>query len=197
MNFETFLEEKIKKTILSWSAPDIYAVSFLLVWNETSADPEERLTPEFSVGYNTEKFCNHAGLYSEGRWNYAFWEQNNTILFDNRDAYAAGLFSDWCKASEIAEAGKPESEEAMYDEDFNYIGKGPNGNMEFLGLLNTIVTRLRESGWIAAHLGTVPILIHDLEYSWYTLDATRKANPNGEADAFLHAIACDFECEET
>ena len=38
------------------------------------------------------------------------------------------------------------------------------------------------------YLRPVPILIHDLEYSWYTVEATRRANPNGEADSFFIAM---------
>ena len=31
----------------------------------------------------------------------------------------------------------------------------------------------------------IPIIIHDLEYPWYIIEANKKANSHGEADMFL------------
>ena len=45
------------------------------------------------------------------------------------------------------------------------------------------------SGFIKNKFGTsIPIIIHDLEYPWYIIEANKKANPNGEADIFLKAL---------
>ncbi|MBQ7379069.1 MAG: hypothetical protein IJW70_05245 [Clostridia bacterium] len=34
----------------------------------------------------------------------------------------------------------------------------------------------------------LPIIIHGLEYAWYDIEATQKANPNGQTDTFMHAM---------
>lgn len=33
-----------------------------------------------------------------------------------------------------------------------------------------------------------PVIVHGLEYAWYDLEATKKANPHGEANVFLKAM---------
>ena len=49
-----------------------------------------------------------------------------------------------------------------------------------------IARRLQTVGFIREHFGeNVPILIHDLEYSWFDLEATRFANSEGQAEALL------------
>ena len=76
-----------------------------------------------------------------------------------------------------------------YDHEMRYIGKGPVGCAELLSEITAVAEKLQRSGFIRDTLGRpVPILIHDLEYSWYTVEATRRANPNGEADSFFTAM---------
>ena len=74
MDFETFLEKEIRKEISSWQREDIYAISFFVSYNEENSYRGINRFPEFSVGYNTEEFCEDAGALSEERWNYACWE---------------------------------------------------------------------------------------------------------------------------
>ena len=48
---------------------------------------------------------------------------------------------------------------------------------------------MQEDGTIKEHFGKeLPIIIHGLEYAWFDLEATEKANPNGQADTFLEAM---------
>lgn len=71
----------------------------------------------------------------------------------------------------------------------NYIGKGPVGHYELLGIASNVARSLQNDGVIAEHFGApIPIIIHGLEYVWYDIEATKKANPNGEADIFLKAM---------
>ena len=52
-----------------------------------------------------------------------------------------------------------------------------------------VANKLQSSGFIEGKFGRpIPIIIHDLEYPWYIIEATRKANPGGEADTFLAAM---------
>ena len=58
-----------------------------------------------------------------------------------------------------------------------------------LSEITSVAKKLQDSGFIKSKFGKpIPIIIHDLEYPWYTVEATKKANPNGEADVFFAAI---------
>ncbi|MBS5644272.1 MAG: hypothetical protein KHW46_00765 [Clostridiales bacterium] len=49
-----------------------------------------------------------------------------------------------------------------------------------------IARRLQTAGFIREYFGeNVPILIHDLKYSWFDLETARFANSEGQAEAFL------------
>jgi hypothetical protein len=77
----------------------------------------------------------------------------------------------------------------MYDEEYNYIGKGPVGHLELINLAANVAKRLQEEGFVANKFKKpLPIIIHGLECAWYDIEATKKANPNGEADTYLIAI---------
>ena len=48
---------------------------------------------------------------------------------------------------------------------------------------------LQEYGFIESCFGKpIQIIIHDLEYPRYVIQATVLANPDGQADAFLEAM---------
>ena len=71
----------------------------------------------------------------------------------------------------------------------NYIGKGPVGYYELLSEVSALAGRLQKSGFIKEKFGrAISIIVHDLEYPWYVMEATATANPNGEADSFLAAM---------
>lgn len=70
-----------------------------------------------------------------------------------------------------------------------YIGKGPVGYYELLSVVITVARKLQTSGFIKEKFGApVPIIIHDMEYPWYIIEANKEANPNGEAESFLLAM---------
>ena len=55
--------------------------------------------------------------------------------------------------------------------------------------ITSVAKNLQESGFIKSKFGKpIPIVIHDLEYTWYTIEATKEANPNGEADTCINAL---------
>ncbi len=39
----------------------------------------------------------------------------------------------------------------------------------------------------------MPIIVHGLEYAWYDLEATKLANPHGEAEVFLEYAHQELE----
>lgn len=184
MNFEKKLEEQILKIISSWDDTEIYAISFLLTSNQLSIYQGIPNFPEFSVGYNTENDCGRAELLSEERWNFAYWSQNNTTIIDTNHTDMANGLIQWYKDNNVVNIGF-ESEDEMYDEKFNYIGKGPSGYWELSSLISNIARKIQEDGEIKKRFGNIPIIIHGLEYCWYTANMTDNANPNGEAKIFL------------
>ena len=93
----------------------------------------------FVISYNTESDCPGAGEYDEECWNYAFWRQDEVpIIYTEEKNPVADLLFEFYKESGLKNIGY-ESED-VYDENFNYIGKGPEGHYELL----TIVSQIAE-----------------------------------------------------
>lgn len=184
MSFEQKLEQQIRHIISNWKDEDIYAISFLVTTNEVSTYRGICNFPEFSIGYNTESDCDDAEPLGEDRWNFAYWCQNNIELISAEHSDMSDELLDWYEEQGVIDIGV-EPEENMYDENFTYIGKGPNGYWELLCLISNIARRIQAEGWIEKQFGHIPIIVHDLDYSWYTSKMTETANPNGEAKAFL------------
>ena len=80
-----------------------------------------------------------------------------------------------------------------FDRNTYYIGKGPVGFYELLTVVSNVARRMQTEGFIAGKFGSIPIIVHELEYPWYVEEATARANPNGEADVFLEALEMGFE----
>lgn len=189
MNLEKYLYDKIVPLILSWNADNIYAISFFVYANETSVYEGLCNFPEVSVGYNTEEDCKGSSLFDEERWNFAFWSQNNECIIDSVEAKdgAAFLFN-WYRSKGINNIGS-ENDGTQYDENMNYIGKGPGGYYELLCAVSNVARRIQKEGIIAERFGRIPVIVHDLDYAWYVEEATRNANPNKEAEVFLDYLS--------
>lgn len=172
--------------ISTWNEDAIYAVSFLVYSNEAYEYQGYSNVTEFCVSFNTESHCTGMGEMSEERWNYAFWRQNETPIIEAaNDNEGMKILFEWYKEKGLYNIGY-ENYNACYDSEMRYIGKGPVGYYELLSEITIVAKKLQDSGFIKNKFGrTIPIIIHDLEYSWYTIEATRKANPNGEADMFF------------
>ena len=180
MNLKERIVSKITERISVFDEDGIYALSLLV---EESGYDEEKI-PLISLGYNTEKFCGKADELSEDRWNYAMWIQNNEPLLDTKDETE---LKKWFCEQGISDVGETENEDEMYNENFEYIGKGPKGYFEFINFVAATVCEMKNRGMFGKY-NSLPVIIHDYEYSWYTLEATEKANPDGEANAFLQYI---------
>lgn len=189
IDLQSYLEKILKDIILSWSEDDIYVISFFVYSNEANEYKGYSNVTSFSVGYNTESDCRNAGELSEERWNYAFWRQNEIPIIDadDNDEGIKMLF-EWYKENGIDNIGY-EDYDGCYDSQMRYIGKGPIGYYELLSEITAVAKKLQDSGFIKNKFGAkVPIIIHDLEYPWYIIEANKKANPNGEADKFFEAM---------
>lgn len=188
MSFEQKLEQQIRHIISNWKDEDIYAISFLVTTNELSTYRGICNFPKFSIGYNTESDCDTAERLSEDRWNFACWSQNNIELISAEHRDMSDELLNWYEKHDIVDIGF-ESEDNMYDESFNYIGKGPIGYWELLCLISDIARRIQTEGFIEKRFGRIPIIVHDLDYSWYTSEMTKNANPNDEAKVFLEYLS--------
>lgn len=189
IDLQAYLENKLRDIISVWNEDDIYAISFFVHANEAYEYNGCSNVTVFSVSYNTEKDCDGAGELSEERWNYAFWRQDETPIIEaDRENEGMKILFDWYRENGIDNIGY-EDYDACYDSEMRYIGKGPIGCYELLAEITVVAKKLQESGFVKNKFGaSVPIIIHDLEYPWYIIEANKKANSNGEADAFLAAM---------
>lgn len=185
INLKSYLFEKIKPIIENWDEESIYAISFFVHENMINSS-----IPTFSISYNTEGDCDNASLLSEERWNYAFWRQDEIEIIG--DEASTNILLQWYQENNIKDVGY-EDEDSMYDEDSEYIGKGPNGYYDLLKVVADVAKELHEQKIIInTFKRELPILIHDLEYAWYIKDITREGNPNGEAQNFIEFLEENF-----
>lgn len=188
-DIEKILYDKVKSEMLNWDEDGIYAVSFFVYSNEAYGFRNFTNVSTWAISYNTEADCQGAGPFDEERWNYAFWRQDETYIIDvdEPDACTEALYK-WYAEQGIENIGFEDSEN-MYDEEYNYIGKGPVGHYELIGIAANVAKKLQEEGFLLKQFKkAVPIIIHGLECAWYDIEATQKANPNGEADAYINAL---------
>ena len=203
MNLEEYLYNKVVSRIDKWKAKRIYAISFFIDPNMENTFNGKSNVTEFSIGYNTEASCEHAPQLSEKRWNLMWHRKGDLYIIDSRskknDEGIKFLF-EWYEKKGITNIGHQDTSKD-YNADMKYIGKGPVGCGELLHAVTNVAKKLQAEGKIE-RFGNIPIIIHDLENSWYTEEATQHANPNGEADVFLKALREGFpesveEDEET
>lgn len=189
VDLQAYLEKKLCDVISAWDETDIYAISFFVYSNEAYEYKGYSNVTEFCVSYNTERDCAGAGELSEERWNYAFWRQNETPILEADDENEGmKILFEWYEENGISNIGY-ENDDACYDNEMRYIGKGPAGYYELLTEITAVAKKLQDNGFIKNKFGRpIPIIIHDLEYSWYVIKATRKANSHGEADMFFAAM---------
>ena len=187
IDIKTALKSKIKSIIDTWDEEDIYAISFFVYSNEAYEYNGFSNVSEFMISYNAESDCEGAGELDEERWNYAFWRQDEEpIIYTSEKNPLTDMLYDWYKEQGLTNLGE-EDYESSYDEG-HYIGKGPVGHYELLSLIADIASELQNEGYIKEKFGKpLPIIIHGLEYPWYDIEATKKGNPNGEANTFLEA----------
>ena len=182
-----YLYNEIKQAIKSLELPeDTYVVGFLVTCNECNQYGDYYNLAALSVLYNTESECMDA-KNEEMRWDYNYWMADEAHVIDYFDRDNKGKFIvEWLAKLGISDIGKEEEETDMYDCSGQYVGKGPKGYYEFLMLVSDVAKDLQNEGFMYSLLGKkIPIAIFDYEYSWYCIDATFNANPDGSAKEYL------------
>ena len=188
IDLKNTLKTKVKSIINTWDEEGIYAISFFVYSNMAYEYNGFSNVTEFAISYNTEEDCPLADEYDEERWNCAFWRQDeNPIITTAEKNPVTDMLFDWYKELGLKNIGYESLGAEAYDEG-RYIGKGPVGHYELLSLIADIAAELQNEGYLKERFGKpLPIIIHGLEYPWYDIEATKKGNPNGEANTFLEA----------
>ncbi|MBO4733438.1 MAG: hypothetical protein J5662_03080 [Clostridia bacterium] len=188
-DIEKIMYDKVKAVISTWKEEGIYAISFFVYSNEAYEFRGFSNVSTWAISYNTEADCNGAGLLDEERWNYAFWRQDETSIIDieEPDECTEALYQ-WYAEQGIENIGFEDTDN-MYDDEYNYIGRGPVGHYELLSIASNVARKLQKEGFVKEKFKKpIPIIIHGLECAWYDIEATRNANPNGEADTYIKAM---------
>lgn len=175
-DFGEYLKEKIKKEISNWDAPDIYGVYIGISHNNRMEDPLE-LPFIIEIGYYDNKIM---------KWDSAFCSHCPRDIIETAEERDALI--KWLTDMGVKNIGI-EDPDTMYDKKMLYIGKGPAGLYETLQFLADFSRELITEKFISEKFGRdIPVIFDDLEHTWYCLEATRKANPHGQAEEFLSVI---------
>lgn len=173
---------RIKSIMETWDEDEeIYAVSFFV---QAGGEGE---VPSFVISYNTEEYCKGAPENDEERWNYACWSQDEENVIGGQEEK---VLKEWYESQGISEEALGyEDLESNDNEDGTGTEKGPKGLYELVQILPDVAKKLKEER-VVAHCckKDVPIIIHDLEYTWYMVEATKKANPGMDLSGFLEAV---------
>lgn len=190
LDIEKLLYNKIKSEISKWNESGIYAISFFIYSNEAYEFRNYKNVSTFAISYNTEADCNGADSFDEERWNYAFWRQAEVPIIDiDEPNDCTEALYEWYKEQGIDNISYEDTVK-QYDDEGEYIGKGPVGHYELVCIASNVAKKLQEEGFIKNHFKKpIPIIIHGLEYTGYYIEATKKANPNGEVDSYIEAIS--------
>ena len=193
--FKDMLQSRILEVLDEWPVEDQYAVMFFIYPNEEYEYRGYSNIPEFKMLYKNESEMEHninpffrASGDDEERWNPAFWSYDRqwpVIEFEEPNPMADALI-DWYESTGVQDIGGESGD--VFDENMRYIGTGPNGLPELLKLVTEITKELQTDGVIEAKFGRkLPVILADFDCTWYMINATAEANPNGKAEAYIQA----------
>lgn len=165
---------RVKHVIGEWNISNIYAISFYV-----SDNRDNPCEPTLTIGYNTEEdyinACSRASNELEARWNYAFWRQNQELVFGNNET--AQLVKAWIIQQDLPcfthdEMFYSDICDKIPDKEFEKITQA------FIKVLIDIIQELHQSNFIKKKFGKeIPVIIHELEY--YDLIAEQNVVANG------------------
>lgn len=179
--FKGYIKNKLIEELPKLNEVGVYAISFFLDCNDANT-----IKPQFMISSNVENSSN-SDLMSEERWNFAFWQMNVIDIIGDYDRQSIENLNAWYNEIGIKNPGYEDLADHVAYKNYMYIGNGPEGINEFVALLVEIVQELHSSGYIVDTFGTaIPIIIHNLEYVWYMINATIKANPRELIIDFEH-----------
>lgn len=177
-----YFYDKFIEIINQWKEDEIAAISILVYSNETYVYKGIKNFFEISIGY----------IQKDDKYDSDDVKGLKVILNAEEDDEAAEIILEFLVSNGVKNIGSEDFEKS-YDENMNYIGKGPNGYYEVLNMISEVARDLQLHGIVNKKFGKIPIIIHDLEYSWYSEEATILANPNNEAKEFIEYFREKFE----
>lgn len=177
-----YFYDKFIEIINQWKEDEIAAISILVYSNETYVYKGIKNFFEISIGY----------IQKDDKYDSDDVKGLKVILNAEEDDETAEIILEFLVSNGVKNIGSEDFEKS-YDENMNYIGKGPNGYYEILNMIAETARDLQLQGIVNKKFGKIPIIIHDLEYSWYSEEATILANPNNEAKDFIEYFREKFE----
>lgn len=152
------LLNKIKEKIKTWDKCDIYAISLWV--NDNNDNPCE---PTVTLGYNTETHyktqISKASSELEARWNFAFWLQNEELIFGLNESQE--IVKKWILKNGYNYYTYEEMFHIYDVDEEEYEGI----TQDFVQCLVDVVKELHSSGFIKEQFGReIPVLVHELEY---------------------------------
>ena len=177
-----YFYDKFIEIINQWKEDEIAAISILVYSNETYVYKGIKNFFEISIGY----------IQKDDKYDSDDVKGLKVILNAEEDDETAEIILEFLVSNGVKNIGSEDFEKS-YDENMNYIGKGPNGYYEVLNMISEVARDLQLHGIVNKKFGKIPIIIHDLEYSWYSEEATILANPNNEAKEFIEYFREKFE----
>lgn len=177
-----YIYEKIKDSILTWSAQSLDDIYVISLYVESIDDDPRR--PSVTLGYNTVKQWDEmkpeASDSNEAKWNYAFWLQNCELLIGDNEKDME-FISMW-----INDLGLNYSDE---DEEEDFDRTCELGELITVGFVKACVYAARQlhtDGIIKSKFNKdIPVLVHELEYYDLIAEQNKAANPDGVADEFI------------
>ena len=166
------IKKLITDTINIWTESDIYAIS-LYVYD----DCDNPCKPCVTLGYNTERQVRlelskgEAFDEAEARWNYAFWLQNDPLVFGIGET--AKTVRNW-----VVSSGFPyyDDDDTAWQDD-NAIENTSQITETFVSVLIESVKEIHKQGVLTRKFGReLPIIIHELEYYDEIVKQNIKAN---------------------
>lgn len=153
------LLDEIKKEISTWDKSDIYVVS-LYVYDECDNPCEPTVTLGYNTVSNYENETQYASDEEEAKWNYAFWLQNDELVFGR--GKTKDIVKQWIEDRGFTYLSYDEMFNSDNSPDYEYY---EGITKAFIKVLVDIVKELHSSGFIKEQFGkAIPVIIHELEY---------------------------------
>ncbi|MGR3972734.1 hypothetical protein [Shewanella sp. 1180_01] len=151
----------------------------------TALQSDDPRLPTLTVGYNTvdewHASIPKASSSDEAKWNYAFWLQNELLVFGDSDSQTADILARW-----VADLGLGYSD-AEEDVDFERcLELGQEITEQFVAAVCVVASTLHSNLTVSRVFGrSVPIIVHELEYYNEIADQTEACNPPRLAEEFV------------
>ena len=177
-----YFYDKFIEIINQWKEDEIAAISILVYSNETYVYKGIKNFFEISIGY----------IQKDDKYDSDDVKGLKLILNAEEYDETAEIILEFLVSNGVKILAQKILKNHMM-KNMNYIGKGPNGYYEILNMIAETARDLQLQGIVNKKFGKIPIIIHDLEYSWYSEEATILANPNNEAKEFIEYFREKFE----